>query len=133
CVSSPGRGARISSAPGRLRHPRYRSSGRPPRYNDRVLADRSTLIPEIVARTVALVAAATCTWLWLTGPTSPDVAFTPRALVIGLAIGAFVACAWMPERMDENIRRSGASGLIRGFGFVGLVMLAGVLYAISSR
>lgn len=97
------------------------------------MADRSTLIPEFVARLLALIAGPTCTWLWLTGPASPGEAFTPRTLVIGLAIGAFAASAWMPERIDESIRRLGASGLIRGFGFIGLTILAGVLYAVSGR
>jgi len=91
------------------------------------------LIPHIAARIVALAATAACTWLWLTGPASPGEAFTARAWVIGLAIGGFAACAWMPERMKEGLRHPGAGSLIRAFGFIGLTILAGVLYAVSGR
>lgn len=51
--------------------------------------------------------------------------------MIGLAIALFTACALIPDRLDERVQRLGAGGLVRGFGFVGLAVLAGVLYAAS--
>lgn len=101
---------------------------RPLQYGD--LADGSSLISEVVTRIAVLGAASACIWLWLTGPAGPFNAFTARTYTIGLAIMLLTACAWMPDRMDERVGRLKAGRLIRGFGFVGLAVLAGVMYAV---